>query len=373
MTSDWSLEVLGVSKRFGEVRALDGVSLQVRRGEFFSLLGPSGCGKTTLLRLIGGFERPTAGTIRIHGREMTDEPPYRRPVNTVFQHCALFPHLTARENVAFGLRRRGVPRAQAARLAADALALVRLSGCDDAYPHRLSGGQKQRVALARALAVEPEVLLLDEPMAALDPGLRREVQAELKSLQRRVGITFLFVTHDQQEALALSDRVAVMSHGRVEQTDTAVRVFESPATEFVARFMGASNLLRASVEERGDRFIVVALAAGTRLRLDLDGAAPPLRAEVCLVVRPEKLNLAAEDSSDRGLASMPVTVEDRLYQGASTLWSARDAAGERLVVYEQNDRPFADEQRFAVGSRAFLVWDPRYTVLLPLNGCGGDG
>ena len=332
-----SVEIREVTKRFGGVTAVDAVSLEVRRGELFSLLGPSGCGKTTLLRLVAGLEAPTAGTIRIEGADVTRVPPHRRPVNMVFQHYALFPHLTVAENVAFGLPYKGMPKARRATRVAEALALVRLQGLEGRRPDQLSGGQRQRVALARALALEPRVLLLDEPLAALDPRLRKEVQVELKSLQRTLGITFLFVTHDQEEALALSDRIAVMSHGRIEQIGTPAEVFERPATAFVAEFLGAENFF--TTEARGVR--------GVRF-----------------IVRPEKLKLRAEPPGKPGLAAVPVRIEDRVYQGISTIWIARGEGGERFVVYEQNDLSAGERPDFAPGSPAFLCWDPRHAVVL---------
>ncbi len=272
---------------------MDSVSLDIRRGEFFSLLGPSGCGKTTLLRMIGGFELPTSGSLRINGADMTHTPPYRRPVNMVFQHYALFPHLSVEENVAFGLRYRDMDRDAQVRRVTEALNLVQLAGFEKRKPHQLSGGQRQRIALARALALEPEVLLLDEPLGALDQKLRKEVQVQLKHLQRDLGITFIFVTHDQEEALTMSDRIAVMNRGRVEQADDAAAVFERPATEFVANFMGAANFFAARVREAADGLLTVALAAGGEARIPVPPASPRHRPgeEVRFVVRPEKLDL----------------------------------------------------------------------------------
>ncbi|HEX3131641.1 MAG TPA: ABC transporter ATP-binding protein [Thermoanaerobaculia bacterium] len=321
---DWSVETEDVRREFGSVAAVDGVSLGIRRGEVFSLLGPSGCGKTTLLRLIAGLESPTSGTIRIHGEDMTRVPAHRRPVNLVFQHYALFPHLTVEENVAFGLGYKGVPRSGHRKRVEEALALVRLTGMERRRPNQLSGGQRQRVALARALVLKPEVLLLDEPLAALDPNLRKEVQVELKALQRQLGITFLFVTHDQDEALALSDRLAVMSQGRVEQVGTPVEVFERPETEFVARFTGATNLF----EEDGVRF----------------------------VVRPEKLRLLRDGEG------LKVTIEESLYQGAITIWTVRGDSGERYTVIQQNAGE--GDTLFRPGDSAALSWDERHKVVI---------
>jgi ABC-type Fe3+/spermidine/putrescine transport system ATPase subunit len=382
------VELLAVSKRFGEVTAVDAVTLAVPTGELFSLVGPSGCGKTTLLRLVAGLEWSSSGQVRIGGRDMTAVPAHRRPVNLVFQHYALFPHLTVAENVAFGLRYREGPRprrAEAAGKVAAALALVRLGGLDRRYPHQLSGGQRQRVALARALALEPQVLLLDEPLAALDQELRQAMQLELKRLQRAVGITFLLVTHDQQEALALSDRVAVMSQGRIEQVGTPLEIFERPETAFVATFTGAANLWDAEVlgaAGEGRPSVRVRLAGGLELEVPevpaptLPTAGPgrpgaPLR----LAVRPEKLSLRAASASPAagagadlaGIAALPVTVEESVYQGARTVWLVRDAAGERRVVHQPSaGSPAAGSPATGLqpGSPALLCWDPRDSVLL---------
>jgi spermidine/putrescine transport system ATP-binding protein len=369
-TIEASVEIRGLSKRFGTTSAVDSVSLDIRRGEFFSLLGPSGCGKTTLLRMIGGFELPSAGSVRIRGVDMTRTPPYLRPVNMVFQHYALFPHLSVEENVAFGLRYRKLDRAAQARKVDETLDLVQLSGFQKRKPDELSGGQRQRVALARALAMEPEVLLLDEPLGALDQKLRKEVQVQLKHLQRDLGITFIFVTHDQEEALTMSDRIAVMNRGKVEQADEAATVFERPATEFVANFMGASNFFAARVRESGEGELLLDLAGGGQARIPVNGTGPRYRPseEVRFVVRPEKLDLRPRDLSRHGVPSVAVTVEERVYQGISTIWIVRDAAGERFVVYEQNEKPFEQSSRFAVGSRLWVCWNPRHTVMIRKEG-----
>ena len=362
-----AVEIRGLTKRFGDVAAVDAVTLDIRAGEFFSLLGPSGCGKTTLLRMIGGFELPTGGSIRIHGADVTGTPPYGRPVNMVFQHYALFPHLSVGENVAFGMRYHGVPRGDEPRRVAAALALVQLSGYEARRPDQLSGGQRQRVALARALALEPKVLLLDEPLGALDQKLRKEVQVQLKQLQRSLGITFVFVTHDQEEALTMSDRIAVMNRGRVEQLDDAARVFERPATEFVATFMGASNFFDAFVRGGDAASVLIELPGGAAARLPREGRAARAGEKLRFVVRPEKLDLRAHDLSTRGVPTVPVTVEDRVYQGVGTVWLVRGPGGEAFSVYEQNEG--ADEAaRFATGARAFLCFRTRDAILLGAAG-----
>ncbi len=361
--ADWIVEIERLTKRFGDFVAVDDVSLRIRRGEFFSLLGPSGCGKTTLLRMIGGFEFPTAGTVRIDGEDVSEMPPYRRPVNMVFQQYALFPHLTVFDNIAFGLRYKDVPKAEWPDRVAEVVALVRLEGFERRFSHQLSGGQRQRVALARALVLKPKVLLLDEPLGALDQKLRKEVQVELKSLQRKLGITFVFVTHDQEEALTMSDRIAVMNAGRVEQCDLSAQVFEYPATEFVAQFMGASNFFTASVRDVAHGLLSLSLAPGGDFQLEArPGAAPA--GHVRFVVRPEKLDLRSKDLSAHGIPSIEVTIEDRVYQGVLTLWVVSDDAGKRYVIYEQNERPFEERGKFAVGGRAWMCWNPRHSVLM---------
>src|SRR6185295_13698753 len=357
-----SVQLKSVSKRFGAVTAVDEVSLEIQPGEFFALLGPSGCGKTTLLRMIAGFEEPSAGAIRIQGQDVTSVPPHRRPVNMVFQHYALFPHMTVEENVAFGLRYKPLVHAAHAARVAETLALVRLTGYEKRRPDQLSGGQRQRVALARALILEPQVLLLDEPLAALDPNLRKEVQVELKGLQRELGITFVFVTHDRQEALAMSDRIAVMNGGRIEQVGTPVEVFESPETEFVARFLGAVNIFTAEVRRAEGEILTLRLRDGTELAV-ADMGPPRLRREtVRFVVRPEKLFLRAVPIVSE--VSLAVTIEDRVYHGASTEWLVRDGGGESFTVLSQNSGPACEAPAFSLGSPAFLAWDPRHSVML---------
>ncbi|MGH2673792.1 MAG: ABC transporter ATP-binding protein, partial [Actinomycetota bacterium] len=285
-----------VTKDFGETVAVDDLSLDIAEGEFFSLLGPSGCGKTTTLRMIGGFEEPTRGTIYLGGRDVTDLPPHKRNVNTVFQSYALFPHLNVYENVAFGLRRTKVQDGDIKTRLADALRLVDLEGFEKRRPGQMSGGQQQRVALARALVNAPKVLLLDEPLGALDLKLRKQMQLELKRIQQEVGITFIYVTHDQEEAMTMSDRIAVMRAGRIEQLDHPQDLYDHPATEFVAGFLGASNLLLGTVEGRDGRLATVVLASGERVRVPADrlnGLGPHVK----LGVRPEKARIIAADQS----------------------------------------------------------------------------
>ncbi len=286
MTAAQGVELDAVSRTFDTIKAVDNVSLVVEGGEFFSLLGPSGCGKTTSLRMIAGFERPDAGRIRIGEADVTETPPHRRPVNTVFQSYALFPHLSVGENVAFGLRFTKADKAEKKRRVGQALELVQLSGYEDRKPHQLSGGQQQRVALARALILEPALLLLDEPLGALDAKLRRGLQIELKNLQREVGITFVYVTHDQEEALTMSDRLAVMSGGRIEQLGTPKDVYELPATPFVADFLGVSNLMAARSDGGGGISL-----GGTAL--SVEGAPTGPAGEVMLTIRPERIEVEA--------------------------------------------------------------------------------
>ena len=372
-----SIELQQVTKRFGELQAVDRVSLRIARGAFFSLLGPSGCGKTTLLRMIAGLETPTEGGILINGIDMTGIPAHRRPVNTVFQHYALFPHLSVGQNVAFGLRYQGVPRREQWRMVAEALALVRLEGSENRRPNELSGGMRQRVALARALVLRPQVLLLDEPLGALDQKLRKEMQVELKNLQRRLGITFVFVTHDQEEALTMSDGIAVMNGGRVEQVGESRGVFEHPRTRFVAEFMGAGNFFEARVVNVGsasaDPTPIVQAPNGTIHVESPAGFAGQLRCNgqtlspgqtVRFIVRPEKLDLRASASTIQRELSMAVTIEERIYQGISTVWTVRNTLGDRYIIYEQNDKPFSEHEVLAVGRPAWVCWDWEHGVIV---------
>jgi len=305
----------GISKRFGDVAAVDGVTLDVARGEFFTMLGPSGSGKTTTLRLIAGFERPDAGRIELGGADVTGVAPYARDVNTVFQDYALFPHMTVLENVGYGLRVKRVPRRLRREQAQEALARVRLEGLGERKPIQLSGGQRQRVALARALVNEPRVLLLDEPLGALDLKLRQEMQVFLKALQRDVGITFVYVTHDQEEALTMSDRLAVFNDGKIEQVGTPKNVYERPLTEFVAGFVGVSNLF----EENGRRF----------------------------TVRPEKIRMSAGGGGRTG------RIADAVFVGMFTRYVVELDDGTRLTVVRQNETLPAE-----TGQRVHLEWNP---------------
>jgi spermidine/putrescine transport system ATP-binding protein len=329
------IETAGLCKVFGtgsaSVRALDGVSLTISRGEFFTLLGPSGCGKTTLLRLIAGFEQPTAGSLRIGGAEMAGLGPNRRPVNTVFQNYALFPHMTVAENIGFGLRMLGRPRAEVQATTAAMLRLVRMEAMADRRPSQISGGQQQRVALARALAPRPRVLLLDEPLSALDLKLRKEMQGELKRLQAETGITFVFVTHDQEEALTMSDRIAVMSGGRVLQTGTPEAIYHRPADRFVADFIGETNFLAATAGPEEGGLVTLTLPGGGRVRArPAAGGAPAPGTRVTAVIRPEQAALAAEGAL-RG------TVTGTVFFGTDTHVHVRlEPAGEPFILRRQN-------------------------------------
>jgi spermidine/putrescine transport system ATP-binding protein len=323
--TDHAVDCRALTKSFagGTVRAVDEVSLAIRSNEFFTLLGPSGCGKTTMLRLIAGFETQDAGSVFVHGQKLDGLPPYRRPVNTVFQSYAVFPHLTVAENIAFGLEMRRRPRAEIATKVAEMTALVQLTGLEARKPAQLSGGQQQRVALARALANEPRVLLLDEPLAALDLKLRTEMQLELKRLQAELGITFVFVTHDQHEAMTMSDRIAVMRAGKVLQVGTPAEIYDRPARLFVADFIGETNLLPAT--RIGARRFRLANGA------ELDAAEEGTGERVTLAVRPERATLVAADG-----AGIPGTVEQVVYVGADTTYHLRLAAGLRFRLREQN-------------------------------------
>lgn len=350
------VELQNVTRRFGDVTAVDSVSLSVMGGEFLTLLGPSGCGKTTLLRMIAGFELPDAGRVVLGGREVTGLPPHRRDVTTVFQHYALFPHLNVFDNVAFGLERRRVARDEVRRRVAAALEQVRLGGLDARKPGELSGGQQQRVALARALVVEPRVLLLDEPLAALDLKLRKQMQIELKGLQRRLGISFVYVTHDQEEALTMSDRIVVMNAGKIEQIGRAEEIYERPGTEFVAGFIGVSNILEGTIEEVSGHLCTMTVG-NCRVGVRAGGANPGDRVRV--LVRPEKITIASAAAP----GSMPGKIDAAIYLGESTQWGVVIENGQTLTVLEQNREPFQAAQA-RVGQTVGVTWEPENAVIL---------
>ena len=351
-----AVQLESVTKRFGDFTAVDEISLDIEENRFFALLGPSGCGKTTTLRMIGGFEETTAGIIRLHGEDVTGRKPYRRMVNTVFQSYALFPHLTIFENVAFGLRRRDVDDAEIKTRVAEMLELVQLGGREKQKPHTLSGGQQQRVALARALINHPRVLLLDEPLGALDLKLRKEMQIELKRIQNEVGITFIHVTHDQEEAMTMADTIAVMHKGRIERMGTATEIYEDPQTGFVAGFLGASNLMQADIVDASTGEVV--LAQGRRLRVS-PGRLPAGEKQVRLGVRPEKIHLVPVDAEIEGNALEGLVI-DASFIGVSTHYLVETGAIAQLAVMAQN----LDDRRFAQGDRIKAVWRPEHTFVV---------
>ncbi|MDP9134818.1 MAG: ABC transporter ATP-binding protein [Actinomycetota bacterium] len=345
----------GVTKRFGSTAAVKDLNLTVEAGEFFSLLGPSGCGKTTTLRMVAGFEQPSEGEVYLDGEPVARVPPFKRNVNTVFQSYALFEHLDVAGNVAFGLKRRKVAPEEIRTRVAESLELVRLTGREGARPNELSGGQRQRVALARALVNRPAVLLLDEPLGALDLKLRKEMQVELKAIQREVGITFLYVTHDQEEALAMSDRIAVMNGGVVEQCGTPEEVYEHPVRTFVAGFIGISNLMEGKVEGDGVR-----LAGGARCAAHVPADCAEGTA-VCLSVRPEKMWL---DEHADGMVQLEGTVAERVYVGTTTQVIVELSPGARVVALEQNTHRSHADDRWEIGSHVTLGWRPEHSLVL---------
>jgi spermidine/putrescine transport system ATP-binding protein len=357
-TADVRLE--GVVKRFKDTVAVDGIDLEISHGEFFSLLGPSGCGKSTTLSIIGGFEEPTAGAVFLGGREMHRVPPHRRDVNTVFQSYALFPHLDVAANVGFGLRRRKLPRDAIGRRVAEALELVGLAGLERRKPGQLSGGQQQRVALARALVNEPRVLLLDEPLGALDLKLRKQMQLELKRIQREVGVTFLYVTHDQEEALAMSDRIAVMNLGRIEQVGAPEEVYDRPATEFVAGFLGASNLLPGTVAGGDGGVVRIALDDAGEVRVPA-ACVPEGGAHVKVGVRPEKLTpVGLREGADGGGNEIEGRVRTSTYLGLGHQLEIDGPGGTTLTVYVQA----AGGGTPAPGDTVRLRWRPEHTFVV---------
>jgi spermidine/putrescine transport system ATP-binding protein len=341
------VRIVDVVKRFDDLVAVDGVSLEIPRGSFFALLGPSGCGKTTTLRMIGGFEEPTEGEIFLGDTEVVGLPPYKRDVNTVFQSYALFPHMTVWDNVAFGLERRKVPKAEVTGRVGEMLELVGLADRAKVKPKQLSGGQQQRVALARALVNNPRVLLLDEPLGALDLKLRKQMQMELKRIQHEIGITFVHVTHDQEEAMTMADQIAVMNEGKIEQLGTPADLYERPQTAFVAGFLGKSNLLQGQVVNGGVR-----LDDGTEIRADVAGRS----GEVAVGVRPEKVRLG-EDGANR----LAGRVRETAYVGVATEIVVRTPAGE-VTVFHQNAE--AGGVIPAEGSQVTVSWSPEATFVV---------
>ena len=358
-----SVTLEGVTKRFGALIAVDDLDLELAGGEFFTLLGPSGCGKTTTLRMVAGFEEPDAGKILIDDEDVAGLPPFKRPTNTVFQSYALFPHLSVGDNVGFGLKRKKVPGAEIDKRVSDELERVGLATEANRRPNQLSGGMQQRVALARALVNLPKVLLLDEPLGALDLKLRKGLQVELKRIQREVGITFVYVTHDQEEALTMSDRIAVMNRGRVEQVDDPESVYERPATTFVAGFIGVSNLMPAVVEQSGGERTRVRLDAGVEVEATGNGLVTGERCHA--VVRPEKLQIERQDEPAQGdRPSVEGTVESSVYLGTATQIVVRLAGDVPMTVLVPNADEAERGRLPGGGARVRLSWAPEHIHLV---------
>jgi spermidine/putrescine transport system ATP-binding protein len=351
-----AVELSGVTKRFGEFVAVDDLSLDIYEGEFFSLLGPSGCGKTTTLRMIAGFEEPTEGGISVDGDPVRGVPPYRRPVNTVFQSYAIFPHLNVFDNVAFGLRRSGVKGEELQKRVTDACEMVQLSGFEKRKPNALSGGQQQRVALARALVNRPKVLLLDEPLGALDLKLRKEMQLYLKDLQHEVGITFIYVTHDQEEALTMSDRIAVMNEGKVQQVADPPTLYELPRNHFVADFIGQTNVFSGTVEAVSGGRVTLSTSSGEKVEATAREVDVEVGSEADAAVRPEKVRFGSEGDN-----VSVATIRQIVYLGVSTQYIAELPGGEKLVLYQQNIR---EEDNPEVGEEVSVAWDARNCLIL---------
>lgn len=336
------VELRGLCKTFGTVKAADSVSIDIESGEFITLLGPSGSGKTTVLRLIAGFEDPDSGSIHLGGVDITHLPPFDRDVNTVFQDYALFPHMTAQQNVEYGLRTRKVPKDERTKQALEAIAAVKLEHAADRLPHQLSGGQRQRIALARAMVLRPKVLLLDEPLGALDRQLREEMQVELKNIQRDAGITFIFVTHDQEEAMRMSDRIVIFNEGRVEQVGTPEEVYERPATRFVAGFLGAANIVSG------------------------EPAKKIFGRPTTVSIRPERMRLQAPSySATSDEMAIAATVKEAAFVGANTVYVVDTDDGVRLSISRTNTQSPGHDNRFAAGDRVLAVWLHRHIAEIP--------
>jgi spermidine/putrescine transport system ATP-binding protein len=354
------VELVDITKRFAGAPAVDSISMSVMQGEFLTLLGPSGCGKTTLLRLIGGFIHPDKGKVLLSGNDVTLIPPFRRNVTTVFQQYALFPHLNVFDNVAFGLKLRRVSGDELTKRVTGSLEMVRLMGMESRFPPELSGGQQQRVALARAIVVNPRVLLLDEPLAALDLKLRKQMQIELKGLQRKLGISFIFVTHDQEEALTMSDRIAVINAGRIEQIGSARDIYERPINEFVADFIGLSNIIQGTLDSTDGFHCWIRIGAHMAGARATSESNPRAQGDtVSVMVRPEKVQVlpAAAD------AALPGCIQSAIYLGESTRWIVRLDSGSEIQVVEQN-RQAIGFTTMNVGDQVSVRWEPDSAVLL---------
>jgi len=337
------IEIRDLAKSFGNVKAVDDISLDIESGEFITLLGPSGSGKTTVLRMIAGFEDPDAGSIKLNGEDITHLPPFDRDVNTVFQDYALFPHMSVQENVEYGLRTRKVPKAERAKQALEAIASVKLEETVNRLPHQLSGGQRQRIALARALVLRPRVLLLDEPLGALDRQLREEMQVELKKIQRDAGITFVFVTHDQEEAMRMSDRIVVFNSGRIEQVGTPEQVYEEPRSNFVAGFLGTANIFSVDVARKF------------------------LGAATTVSIRPERIRLQALGAKiDKDETSVKGTVQEAAFVGANTIYILETDFGVKLTVRKTNTELLGQDNSFVAGDQVMAVWRNSHVAQIPV-------
>jgi spermidine/putrescine transport system ATP-binding protein len=364
-TVETDIHVEGVTKRFGDMTAVDDLTMSIPRGSFFAMLGPSGCGKTTTLRMIGGFENPTAGRVFLGGSDVTDHPPYKRDVNTVFQSYALFPHLSVEKNVGFGLERKKVSKDEVRKRTSEVLELVQLGHLAKRKPAQLSGGQAQRVALARALVNRPRALLLDEPLGALDLRLRKQLQIELKRIQQDVGITFVHVTHDQEEAMSMADTIAVMNHGRIEQAGGAADLYERPQTEFVANFLGVSNLVDADIRRNGGGPLTkVETHDGAMLHVPSDRCGPHGTDAVKAGVRPEKITLTpAGQPTPDGANVLRGTIVVSAFLGTSIQYVVRAAGGEELNVFAQNIDG-SEPDSLGVGREVQLSWSPEHTFVV---------
>ena len=360
---DISVELKSVSKQFGDVKAVDHVSLEIKRGEFFSLLGPSGCGKTTTLRLVAGFEEPSDGQILINNQDVSNKRPYERNVNTVFQNYALFPHLTVAGNLRFGLERKKTPKHAIDGLVEEALDLVQMNKMGDRYPRQLSGGQQQRIALARSLILRPEVLLLDEPLGALDLKLRKAMQVELKNLQEKVGITFIYVTHDQEEALTMSDRIAVMERGRLEQVGSPEEIYDLPKTRFVADFIGVSNFLSGKVVLIDDDKMNFLSEGGLEVALPVNQTVSP-NEEIQFSIRPEKISINAGVDIPSAENQFIGEIVNRMYLGDSVHYSVALSEKEQITVFLKQKDTAQEQVSFAKGDQVSVSWPKNSVVIL---------